>query len=406
MNRIGNIKYNIILLLLLCSCCNKPDPDIPMVPADVYAGDYQNGFGVYWTDEGENALGFKIFRSVNSQDDFINYADVPFAAQLYFIDRNVSDSNYYTYQVSAYNSFGESAVSKTALVPKAPQNPKAETMEKSILISWEIKAQSQAMGFVVERSIDDTINFQEIKNQDLSNNFYTDEGASQGNEYYYRIRSYAEQFTSQPGLSLPSSTYGPIRANSGESGSFKDDRDGKEYKYIEIGQQVWMAENLNFETSKGSWCFQKTTTNCNSYGRLYDWGTANTDFGNGLDICPTGWHLPSDSEWKQLERQLGMPEEDIEKDRYRKGGEIGRKLKTGEGWSNTTGDNSSGFSARPAGFREMFGGYKDLGVRTSWWTATKVNVVGAYRRWITPSTGIGRYSSYQTFGFSVRCLKN
>jgi len=257
-----------------------------------------------------------------------------------------------------------------------------------------------------ERSIDDTLHFQEIIKQNLPIEFYPDESVSQGNGYYYRVRAYGEQVASNPGLSLPSSTIGPIRANSGEKGSFRDERDSREYQYIEIGKQIWMAENLNFETTKGSWCYQKTSTNCNSYGRLYDWNTANSDFGNGLDICPSGWHLPTDKEWKQLERQLGMPEEDIEKEKYRKGGELGRKLKTEAGWSNSTGDNSSGFSARPAGFREIFGGFKDLGERTSWWTATKINGLGAYRRWITPSNGFGRYNSYQAFGFSVRCVKD
>jgi uncharacterized protein (TIGR02145 family) len=306
----------------------------------------------------------------------------------------------------AYNSLGESDLSEPAVVPKAPRNPKYQIKDKAISFSWDKPEDSKADGIVLDRSIDDTLNFKPVNQVKISVGAIQDDSVSQGNDYYYRIRSYADQVASQQGLSLPSKTFGPLTATSGETGFFEDERDGKIYAFVEIGKQVWMAENLNFETTNGSWCYQKSSTNCKSYGRLYNWSTATSNFGNGTDICPKGWHLPTDNEWKQLERQLGMPEEDIEKDRFRKGGEIGRKLKTEEGWSSKNGDNSSGFSARPAGFKEMFGGFKDLGIRTSWWTATKTNVLGAYRRWITPSTGIGRYNSYQAFGFSVRCLKD
>ena len=346
MNRIVNIRYFIVLLLLLCSCCNKPDPHVPVTPTDVYAGDHQNGFGVYWVDEGENALGFKVYRSVNSLEDFVNYADVPFATHFHYIDNDISGSNYYVYRVSAYNTLGKSELSKSALVPKTPLKPQAIIEDTLISISWEIPPDSHAHGIQVERSIDDTVNYQEVKRVNLPSKSFSDENISQGNEYFYRIRSYGEQLASQTGESLPSKAIGPLRANMGESGVFTDKRDRKEYQFIKIGKQVWMAENLNFETNKGSWCYQKTSANCILYGRLYDWQTANSDQGNGRDICPAGWHLPTDDEWKQLERQLGMPEEDIEKEKYRRGGELGRKLKTEAGWSEKNSILPAGRTAR------------------------------------------------------------
>ena len=80
--------------------------------------------------------------------------------------------------------------------------------------------------------------------------------------------------------------------------TFTDSRDGKTYKTVKIGNQTWMAENLNFTTAEGSWCYDDDTVNCNKYGRLYSWETAR-------DVCPAGWHLPSKAEFETLLSNVG-----------------------------------------------------------------------------------------------------
>jgi len=131
--------------------------------------------------------------------------------------------------------------------------------------------------------------------------------------------------------------------------TFVDKRDGKKYKKVKIGTQVWMAENLNYE-AKNSKCYDDKPANCNKYGRLYDWNTA-------MKTCPSGWHLPSDDEWYVLTATAG--------DRH-----AGGKLKSKNGWNKNNGTDDFGFSAFPGGGFFPGDGFANVEFWGRWWSST------------------------------------
>ncbi len=87
------------------------------------------------------------------------------------------------------------------------------------------------------------------------------------------------------------------------SNVLKDKRDGQKYEIVTIGNQIWMAENIAYETEKSS-CYDGVPANGKEYGRLYTWEAAKT-------VCPDGWHLPTEAEWNTLLSQYGENTSDV-----------------------------------------------------------------------------------------------
>ena len=194
--------------------------------------------------------------------------------------------------------------------------------------------------------------------------------------------------------------------------TFSDPRDGKVYTTVQIGSQCWMAKNLNVGTliagsgnqnNTGAiekYCYSNSEANCDVYGGLYQWDEmmqySSTPGVQG--ICPTGWLLPTDEDWNTLIGYLGGI--DV----------AGGKLKeTGFAhWSepNTGADNSSGFTALPAGARDTGGTFADLNDWGGWWSSSLSDASNAWQRGIINSyAGVLRYSYNKPLGLSVRCLK-
>ena len=171
---------------------------------------------------------------------------------------------------------------------------------------------------------------------------------------------------------------------------------GETYRTVQIGKQLWMAENLksNQHHKGNSCCYDRNPANCQKYGRLYDWEAA-------VDIASRipGWHLATDEEWMTLEMAVGMSPSEVRRDGYRGGDdEIGIKLKEG---------GSSGFNALLAGSRYSDGSFDLLGGYGYFWSASPSGGSNAFSRSVDRSdAGVGRYSHGRTDRDSVRLVKD
>jgi uncharacterized protein (TIGR02145 family) len=202
-----------------------------------------------------------------------------------------------------------------------------------------------------------------------------------------------------------------------ENDNVLTDIDGNVYTSVKIGDQIWMVENLkttkyrngdiigttelptldiSLETEpKYQWAFGANENKVSTYGRLYTW-YAVTDI---RDVCPTGWHVPTDVEWTNLTSFLG--------------GEVvaGGKLKEAETshWEtpNTGATNESGFTALPGGLRYAISSFSSCFTEGGWWSSTEVNTSTAWNRGMyCTSNTVLRKGYFKATGFSVRCIKD
>ncbi len=186
-----------------------------------------------------------------------------------------------------------------------------------------------------------------------------------------------------------------------------DYRDGQSYNTVQIGDQCWMAENLNVGTRIDGaiipnestiiekYCYNDINDSCNVYGGFYVWDEmmSYTTGQGSQGICPDSWHLPTLAEWNTL---IGFVAED------------GNALKAiGQGTENGSGTNTSGFSALLNGNRDPSGGFSGWGSGISFWTSTQQVPGYAYRFNLNSTTG-GIYGGVSGIlnGYSVRCVCN
>jgi len=223
----------------------------------------------------------------------------------------------------------------------------------------------------------------------------------------------------QSGIATVLDTTSTSTAVRGDTGHFTDSRDGQSYKYVKIGTQRWMAQNLNYRNTSGKSdtvgvCYNGLSSNCTTYGRLYTWSevmagsSSSTSIPSGIQgVCPSGWHVPSDAEWQTLEVSVGMSAAKAATTGWR-GTTEGTKLKANSSlWSTNTGTDAYGFSVLPAGDRYLGGSFYDLGDYAYFWSSSENDASLAWHRFFYLGTAyVYRNSNYKSFGFSLRCLEN
>ena len=173
--------------------------------------------------------------------------------------------------------------------------------------------------------------------------------------------------------------------------SFCDVRDGQIYKFRHIYEQIWMAQNLNYDNKRAadSRCYEDENMDdsCNEYGRFYNWEAAS-------GICPPGWHLPSREEWVRLRDNVGRI--------YTK---VAEALKATYGWNSYNGDDNYGFSALPGGYCTLYS-CSNAKIAGMWWTGREMNNQEAYHFWIDNNGTTSIMNTLKVNLIPVRCVKD
>lgn len=195
------------------------------------------------------------------------------------------------------------------------------------------------------------------------------------------------------------------------------DTDGNIYQTVKIGDQVWLAENLRTtifqDRSKVSTGFipDDDENQLLTYGRLYNW----QDISDERNICPVGWRVASDDDWKALEKSIGIAESELNKEGWRGENDIAITLKAAQPDTlfknfEQSQVNSHHFSAQPAGVR-IGNWYITQGMYTEFWTSSNATDEEAYARtlayswWNSHKGEVRRAKLKKSYMFSVRCVK-
>ncbi len=287
----------------------------------------------------------------------------------------------------------------------APTNLRIVSNKSSITIKWNDNSTGEE-GFIISRKIDNgswNNNYGKVASNitTFPDNITTD------HEYFYRVRAYAGSNSSSYSNEIEYSTNTTVT-----------DFDGNIYQTIQIGNQLWMAENLKVthyrngdpiphltdnddwtSTTNGAYCYyNNNSANADTYGALYNWYAVDEDDSRGL--APEGWHVPTDDDWQTLVDFLG-------------GSSVagGKMKETGTAhWisPNTGATNESGFTALPGGYRYYNNGYFGyIGYTAYFWSSTEYDSNNAWNRLLYYDySGVARYSYYKYYGFSIRCVRD
>ena len=196
-----------------------------------------------------------------------------------------------------------------------------------------------------------------------------------------------EQVLSKMPVTIQADPHKKVFEKPNKTGTFKDERDGRIYKWVKIGKQVWMAQNLNYTTHSGCWSYENDVANRNKYGLLYN-------FDDLKEACPKGWHVPAEAEWVELENTISS-------------GTMGLSGGSGNGY-----DATCLLEGADSGLNLQFGGIHrqgycaDLEKKAWYWTSTRINNP-IHVRIIDKSTGYIKPSELgSAYGLALRCVKD
>ena len=397
------------MVLLSCEALDHTNPNDPLFVPDPPSGINtevlsDSEIRITWIDGSDHETGYRMER--DSGLGFTQIAAVDANVTTY-TDSSLNYGTFYTYRIAAYtgdNTSNWSTSTATITIFPAPSDLIATVINDSYIeLTWKDNCDFE-VGFRLER--DSGLGFEQIAVVGANETSYADSILDYFTDYNYRIGAIT---------STNISNYSP-NATTLILGTFVD-YDGNTYSTVLIGNQIWMAENLEVThfrdgtvipniTNDGDWdgltssayCYY--SNNLGSWGALYNWFAVN----DSHNIAPEGWHVPTDTEWRTLY---------LYANNNGQAGAEGTALKSTTGWNSPgNGTDNFGFNGLPGGLRRSNdgGGFNWAGNRGYFWSATEYTSgssgVGWYWHLSHDNSDISRKYGSKRYGFSIRLLRN
>ncbi len=393
---VGGVISFFVLLIVLIVVFRVPSPPEEL---QLSVRSYDS-IRLTWIDP-DRGYSYNIYRSRERETAFEKIATTQ---ARHYIDEGLAPETTYYYRITKTKGNKESGysveVNATTENIGGVRNIRAEDIGYNyILLYWDGFRESE--GYKIYRTESRDRPYVEITS--TTNNYYADSGLEPSTAYYYEIRQ-------KIGGELTEGTRAEFHTREWLCGS-DILHDNKHYNTVKIGNQCWFSENLNYETDEGSWCYHDNEENCRRYGRLYSLDTAlmRSREEKAQGICPNGWHVPSDDDFKTMERELGMARIDANDSGWRGNNvRIGDMLKLFGDCTDRSSDfcGTAGFDAILEGRRSPAGAYQYSGTHGFLWTSTFYNNNAWRRMFSRDEEGVHRDLTSPQNAFFVRCVKD
>ena len=410
-NSVGTSDWSTIWLFTIQASTSPPSAPILMGPGDGDTSLSTSPSLVWNASSGATSYALQVSTNNLFSSYIFNQSGLTNTSQQI---SGLSNSTTYYWRVSATNSYGTSnwslirSFTTMGVPPPSPPTLISPSngltnVSASILLMWG--SSSGATSYTLQVSTNSSFSTGIVFNQNVGNNFSQQiTGLNYSTTYYWRVSATNNNGTSQPSSPWSFTTITQAQCPGVSPVNYA----GKVYNTVQIGNQCWLSENLDVgnmiqgsenqsnNSSIEKYCYNNDLNNCTTYGGLYMWNEAmqySTAAGT-KGICPTGWHIPTQSEFQTLSTTVSGN---------------GNSLKAaGQGILDGIGTNTSDFSALLAGMHWSDGNFQGITGLTTFWSSTEIGNPDYANRLglVADNSIINLDAPPKNMGYSIRCIKD